>query len=108
MAASMRHLAGLPLLFALGACGGGSSNPSAPNPPPNPSNPFRFTITAGGVSPKELTVPPGTRVLFVNNGTVRRNMGSDPHPGHNDCPEISDVGLLIPGASKETGNLVEV
>jgi len=65
-------------------------------------------MTASGVSPKELTVPPGTRVLFVNNDTRRRDMTSDPHPEHNDCPEINDVGLLNVGQSRETGNLVTV
>lgn len=106
MGAGMRHFAGLPLLLVLGACGG-SSTPSGPGTPP-PTNPYKFTITTAGVTPKELTVPPGTRVLFVNSDTKRRNMTSDPHPEHNDCPEINDVGLLNSGLSRETGNLVVV
>ena len=52
-------------------------------------------------------MPPGTRVLFINNDR-RRDMTSDPHPEHNDCPEINDVGILVVGQSKETGNLVAV
>lgn len=103
MGAGMRHPAGLPLLLILAACGG-SSAPPAPGPPP-PTNPYTFTITTAGVTPKEYTVPPGTRVLFINNDTRRRNMTSDPHPEHNDCPEINDVGLLNAGANRETGNL---
>jgi hypothetical protein len=35
-------------------------------------------------------------------------MTSDPHPDHTDCPEINQVGLLSPGQSRETGNLVTV
>ena len=35
-------------------------------------------------------------------------MTSDPHPEHDDCPEINDVGLLNSGQSRETGNLVIV
>ena len=35
-------------------------------------------------------------------------MASDPHPEHTDCPEINQVGLLTPGATRETGNLVTV
>ena len=35
-------------------------------------------------------------------------MASDPHPEHNVCPEINAVGLLQPGESRETGNLVTV
>ena len=53
-------------------------------------------------------MPPGTRVLFINNDTRRRNMTSDPHPEHDECPEINDVGLLNAGVSRETGNLVVV
>jgi plastocyanin len=96
----MRHL--LPLFTAIGLAACGSS--SSPTSPP-PANPFTFTITAAGISPKEFTVPPGTRVLFVNNDTKRRNMTSDPHPEHDACPEINSVGLLNVGANRETANL---
>src|SRR5687767_594704 len=88
----------------LTACGGGGS----PTNPPPPSNPYVFTITTTGVSPKELTVPQGTRVLFVNNDSRRRNMTSDPHPEHDLCPEINNVGLLNQNQMRETGNLVIV
>ena len=88
---------------ALASCGGGGS-PTNPNPP---SNPFRITIGANGaVSPTELTVPPGTRVLFTNNHNATHDMTSDPHPEHNLCPELNQVGLLRPRESRETGNLV--
>lgn len=88
----------------LAACGGGSS-PASPSPPPA-SNPYTITIGANGVvTPVELIVPPGTRVLFVNNDSRRHDMSSDPHPDHTDCPEINQVGALNPGASRETGNL---
>lgn len=65
-----------------------------------------MTITAAGASPTQITVSPGTRVLFVNNDSRAHNMTSDPHPEHNDCPEINAVGLLQPNQSRETGNLV--
>lgn len=97
----------LPLLslLVLSACGGGSPN----GPSPNPSNPFRITISeTGAATPAELVVPPGTRVLFVNNHSRRHDMTSDPHPDHQDCPEINQAGLLQPGQSRETGNLVQV
>jgi plastocyanin len=74
-----------------------------------PNNPNVITIASGGVtSPKELTVAPGARVLFVNNDGRRHDMTSDPHPEHDDCPAINQVGLLSPGQSRETGNLVTV
>ena len=99
----MKHLRAVVLLAAAGACGG-SGGTGGPTTPP-PVNPFTFTISTSGVSPKEFTVPPGTRVLFVNNDTRRRNMTSDPHPEHSDCPEINNVGLLNSGQNRETGNL---
>jgi plastocyanin len=64
------------------------------------------TITAAGVSPKDIQVSLGARVLFVNNDTKSHDMSSDPHPEHTDCPPINQVGFLQPGQSRETGNLV--
>lgn len=58
------------------------------------------------MSPIELVVPPGTRVLFVNNDSRRHDMTSDPHPEHTNCVELNQVGLLQPGQRRETGNLV--
>jgi plastocyanin len=90
------------LVLLLASCGGGNSTPT---PPTNPSNPYTFTLTSSGVSPKELTVPPGTRVLFVNQDARRHDMASDPHPDHTDCTEIN-LGALTTGQSRETLNLV--
>jgi plastocyanin len=64
-----------------------------------------ITITAAGVSPKDIQVSPGARVTFVNNDTRAHQMASDPHPEHTDCSEINQVGLLTPGQSRQTGNL---
>jgi plastocyanin len=87
------------------SCGGGS--PAAPAPPA--ANPFRITISAAGVvTPVELVVPPGTRVLFINEHSRPHDMTSDDHPDHLDCPAINSVGLLNSGQSRETGNLVAI
>jgi hypothetical protein len=95
------------LALAMSACGGGGGTP--PGPTPNPNNPNTITIGANGaVNPRELTVSPGTRVTFVNSHNRRHDMTSDPHPDHQDCPEINSVGVLNPGQSRETGNLVAV
>lgn len=68
-----------------------------------------MTISATGViAPKELVVPPGTRVLFINNHARAHQMTSDPHPEHSDCPEINQVGVLLAGQRRETGNLIAV
>ena len=100
----MKRAAAVMLSVLVLSCGG--SSPSAPAPVP--TNPFTFTITSSGVNPKEFTVPPGTRVLFVNNDSRPHAMSSDPHPDHTDCPAINSVGTLNSGQNRETGNLNDV
>ena len=96
---------GVLLLVALAAaCSGGGNGPTTPSGPP--VSPHRITITASGISPGELVVPPGARVLIVNSDTRRHDIKSDGHPEHDDCPELNQVGVLQPGQSRETGNLV--
>ena len=77
-------------------------------PPTTPSPSQTITITSAGVSPKSVTVGPGSQVLFVNNDSVSHQMFSDPHPEHTDCPEINQVGFLSPGQSRLTGNLTTI
>lgn len=95
-------------MLALAAgCGGSGATPTAPGPASD--NSLRITISSTGiVSPAELVVPPGARVLFINNHSRPHEMASDAHPDHRECPEINSVGLLNPGQSRETGNLVAV
>jgi len=80
-----------------------TSSPS--EPPPGGTT---ITITAAGASPRNLTVPPGTQITFVNNDSVAHEMFSDPHPEHTDCPEFDSVGRLTPGATRQTKNLTTV
>ncbi|MGE3840404.1 MAG: hypothetical protein AB7I50_02335 [Vicinamibacterales bacterium] len=104
-------------LFCLAvACGGGGS-PTQPSGSGSSSGSgsgsggstgsttVTITITASGVSPNQVTIAPGQRVLFVNNNTRAHEMNSDPHPEHTDCPAINQVGFIQPGQSRETGNL---
>jgi plastocyanin len=98
------------LAAGCGGSGGGSTGgtPTGPTNPGNPGNPVptnTITITSAGVNPQRITVAPGSRVTFVNNDTRPHEMNSDPHPEHDDCPAINDVGFLVPGQSKLTGNL---
>src|SRR5262249_40928005 len=101
---SMRRLFPI-VLVVVGACGGGGS-PSSPSNPPGGET--TITISSSGVSPTQVNLSQGSRVLFVNNDTRPHNMASDPHPEHTDCPPINNVGLLQPGQSRETGNLTTV
>jgi plastocyanin len=76
---------------------------TAPAPPPPPPAPVVvITITSAGVSQSIVTIAPGTRVRFVNSDVVGHDVTSDPHPAHTQCPQINQVGLLLPGQSRET------
>lgn len=65
-----------------------------------------ITITAAGVTPKNVDVPVGSRVRFLNSDNKVHYMHSDPHPDQDDCPELNQVGNLLPSQSRDTGNLV--
>jgi plastocyanin len=68
-----------------------------------------MTISSTGVlTPSELTIAPGTRVLFTNNHVQSHYIASDPHPDHTDCPEMDPVGVLAPGERRESANFVIV
>ncbi len=104
-----RSPAALVLVLVLAACGGSGRGPGAPDPaaaPPGaPAATFTVTLTATGASPRELRVPLGSRVTFVNQDTRSHQMMSDPHPLHTDCPEINAVGTIDRGESKLTAPL---
>jgi plastocyanin len=97
-----RHGGWIVAACAFAACHSSSTGPS----PVVQTN--TITITSTGVSPKNIQVAVGSRVLFVNHDSRSHSMNSDPHPEHTDCPEINQVGFLAPGQSRETGNLVDV
>jgi len=68
-------------------------------------NATTILIVNNAVCPQALTVPPGSRITFINNDTSEHEMFSDPHPEHTNCVEINQVGDLAPGQQRETGNL---
>ncbi len=113
----MRRLLMVSVVYAAltaAACGG-SDGPTAPSGGGGTGGggtgggtPATTTITIGTdgrVSPASITVPPGSRVTFVNNHNRPHDMSSDPHPSHEDCPEINQVGFLQAGQTRTTGNL---
>jgi plastocyanin len=101
---SLRVARVIALSAVVSACGGSSTAPSSAPVPPVASN--TITITSSGVSPKNVQIAVGSRVLFINNDSRSHNMQSDPHPEHTDCPELETVGFLSPGQSHETKNFV--
>jgi plastocyanin len=92
---------------ALAGCGGSGGGPSAPQAPASPATApaLTVTITATGVTPRELSVPLGSEVRFVNQDNRSHQMMSDPHPLHTGCVEINAVGMLARGESRTTAPL---
>ena len=90
----------------IAACSSSSSsdggNPTGPSPDTGVPT---VTVTAAGVSPKEVRIPVGGRVRFVNNDTVNRQVNSNPFPTHDGCPPINEVDVMTPGQAKMTGEL---
>jgi hypothetical protein len=103
---AIRSLLFLAVLIA--ACGGGGSSPTSPSPTPGGSTDpaATITITASGASPSKVTIPSGGRVLYINNDSAVHWVASDPHPTHEDCPELNTVGVLQPGERRTSSNLV--
>jgi len=96
------------------ACGGGGSSPTAPSGgggtggggTGGATSSATITISASGVAtPNAVTITQGGRVTFVNNDSRSHDMSSDPHPSHEDCTALEQVGFLSPGQSKTSGNL---
>ena len=91
------------------ACGGGNGGgPSGPgNPGSGNPGPIGATITFenGRINPASVTIAVGQSVNFLNNDGVVRNVSSDPHPVHTDCPGINAVGNLSNGQSRPTNAL---
>jgi hypothetical protein len=91
-------------VIALAGCSGGDSG-QTPSPDPTPAT--VITVTRQGASPRNIVVPRGSQVTFVNEDGRVHEMFSDPHPEHTDCPEFDTVGRLQPGQSRQTTNLVQ-
>jgi plastocyanin len=99
------------LACALAACGGSDAAPTPPpvTPPTTPPGAVAtttITIANNTVTPKDIIVPLGSQVTFVNNDNRSHDMESNPHPEHTDCPALAQVGFLTPGQSRQSGNLI--
>ena len=108
--------AAVAVAMLLAACGGGGGpsqppiptpipppSPTAPSPSPTPVATTTITIDGTGrVTPADIEVPRGSRVTFVNQHSSPHDMTSDPHPNHTNCPELNQVGNLLPNQSRQT------
>ena len=87
-------------------CNNDSTFPTAN--PGGSSGGATILITRTGLSPQSVSIVAGAQVTFVNSDSLPREIRSDPHPGHGDCPEINQVGVIQPGNNRQTGNLTVV
>lgn len=88
----------------LTACGSWGKSPTAPHTPPPPSGPT-VTISSTGVTPRAIEVPVGSRLTIANHDAVAHDMGSDPDPSRDECPELNQIGVLEPGQARTSGTL---
>ena len=97
--------AAVAMLMALGlACGGNGGSPGGPSPVTGSPGPSGATITIGNgaANPRSVQIAVGQSVTFVNNDNRSREMTSDPHPTHTDCPQLNAVGNIPAGATRLT------
>jgi plastocyanin len=71
-----------------------------------PTQDATITITAAGLSPREVQLKAWNQVTFVNNDTQPHNIVSDPVNEHTQCPAINNVGFLPPGATRQTLTMI--
>ena len=101
------------VLLTMAACGGGSDGGGGGNPT-GPSGGAvvgstgsvgtigaTITIANGSVSPSQVTIAVGQSVRFVNNDGRSRDMSSDPHPNHTNCPSLNR-GTVGTGQSRDS------
>ena len=99
------------ILLTMAACGGGSNggngNPTGPSGAAVGSTGAvgtigaTITIANGSVTPSQVTISVGQSVRFVNNDGRSRDMSSDPHPNHTDCPSLNR-GIIGTGQSRDS------
>ena len=83
-----------------------ASTPVAPTPPvqaspPSPAGPPTVTLSASGFAPREITVPVGGRVTFVNADRVGHDINSGLDHTSRECAEVDVVGFLVAGQSRD-------
>jgi hypothetical protein len=100
---SAKALAAAAAIVAIWSGCGGSGSPARPSPGNGPVG-ATIVISASGVTPKTVTISVGETVNVLNNDNRPREIASNPHPRHTDCPPINALDILSPGQSRNTGN----
>jgi plastocyanin len=93
------------LATLVGGILGGLTVPACGSSPTGPSAAATFTLTASGVSPKEVRIRAFNFVTFVNNDTRAHTMVSDPVDLHDQCPALNRIGVIQPGETRDSSTL---
>jgi hypothetical protein len=89
-----------------GTTGGGTTGGGTTGGGGTATDSATITIGADGrVSPATVTIVRGGRVTMINSHNRNHEMASDPHPEHNECPDLNQWGFLQPGQQRTSGNL---
>jgi hypothetical protein len=80
------------------------ASPTSPSEPPSYRWPLHATVTltSAGADPPSVIINVGGRVTFVNADGRPHEIVSDPYLRHEECPPLNRVGLLAPGAQRES------
>jgi plastocyanin len=108
----VRFAVSMAVLLTVAACGGGDGggNPTGPGGGSGAvvastgsvgTIGATITIANGSVSPSQVTISVGQSVRFVNNDGRSRDMSSDPHPNHTNCPSLNR-GIIGTGQSRDS------
>jgi plastocyanin len=95
----------LSLALVPAGCENMESSPTSPDPIAPGTSAATIMITSSGLEPRTVAIQSGQAVTFINNDSVAHNMASDPHPIHNECPAINQVGNLGPGQQMQSAAL---
>ncbi|HEV8317272.1 MAG TPA: hypothetical protein VGQ10_07670 [Vicinamibacterales bacterium] len=90
------------VVMAVSCSGDSPTSPTSTSTGPVDTN--TITIANGSVSPNFIRVAVGSTVTLVNNDSRARDLNSDPHPSHTDCPALN-WGPLQPGESRASAPL---
>src|SRR3954452_5770700 len=91
--AARTFVGGCGVYLLLTACGAWGKSPTEPERKPSGQT---VKINSTGLPTRAIDVPGGGRLTIVNRDSIAHDMGSDPHPGHEDCPELNQICMLAP------------
>ena len=87
------------------SCGSFSPTGATQGTDPAHAMPLTVMILPTGMSPDEVIVSVVDRVGFMNHDTIARQVAGGSDPAKPECPEIDEVGRIMPGEIRATAPL---